>query len=278
MKTRVSFLFILLMLANAPFAKAQNEGEKLFKATCMACHTIGSGKLVGPDLKGVNKKVNPEWLISFIRSSQKMIKDGDSLAVALFKEYNQIPMPDNNLSDDQIRSILSYIETKSGGEETPIEQATGEKQQAQDTMVGQPRITYTDAQLNEGNSLFYGYKPFENGAPPCASCHSLNDGILIGGGNLSFNLSQSYAKLGMPGINAILSNPPFPAMQDALKGKDLTGKEKEALMALVHYSGQHEVSTGSFSSTIIFLAMSLVLALFLLIHIYLSYDYRKIPS
>lgn len=277
MKPRISFLFILLMFAITPFVKAQNEGEKLFKATCMACHTIGSGKLVGPDLKGVNKKVNPEWLISFIRSSQKMVKDGDSLAVALFKEYNQIPMPDNNLSDDQIRSILSYIEVKSGGEETIIEQATVEKQQAQDTMAAQLLIAYTDAQLNEGNSLFYGYKPFENGAPPCASCHSLSDGSLIGGGNLSFNLSQSYAKLGMPGINAILSNPPFPAMQDALKGKDLTGQEKGAIMALMYYSGQHE-GAGSFSSTIIFLAMSLVLALFLLIHIYLSYDYRKISS
>jgi hypothetical protein len=38
-----------------------------------------------------------------------MVKNGDPVAVKLFEENNKIPMPDNNLTDDQIRGILNYI-------------------------------------------------------------------------------------------------------------------------------------------------------------------------
>ncbi len=87
---------------------AQNQPPSEF-AACAACHTIGKGKLIGPDLKGVNDRHDEAWLLSFIKSSQKMIINGDPVAVKLFEEYNKIPMPDNNLTDDQIRGILNYI-------------------------------------------------------------------------------------------------------------------------------------------------------------------------
>jgi cytochrome c2 len=32
---------------------AQDEGEKIFRMNCGACHSVGKGKLVGPDLLGV---------------------------------------------------------------------------------------------------------------------------------------------------------------------------------------------------------------------------------
>ncbi len=96
-------------------SSAQNivEGERLYKANCTACHTIGKGKLVGPDLAGINTKRPEKWLISFIKSSQTMIKSGDPVAVKLFNEYNKIPMPDQNLTDAQIKNILAYIKSHS---------------------------------------------------------------------------------------------------------------------------------------------------------------------
>jgi len=95
--------------------KAQDipSGEKMFKASCSACHTIGKGKLVGPDLTGINSKRSAKWLHSFIKSSQTMVKNGDPVAVKLFNEYNKIPMPDQNLTVDQINNILAYIKSKS---------------------------------------------------------------------------------------------------------------------------------------------------------------------
>ncbi len=34
---------------------AQSSGEGLYKADCSACHTINGGRLIGPDLAGINE-------------------------------------------------------------------------------------------------------------------------------------------------------------------------------------------------------------------------------
>ena len=99
-------------------AKAQNEGEQIFNTICIACHTIDGGKLVGPDLKDVHQRHREEWLIKFIRSSQTMIAEGDEAAIKVFNENFMIPMPDNALTDEQIKSVIAYIKLKSVGEET----------------------------------------------------------------------------------------------------------------------------------------------------------------
>ena len=88
---------------------AQNQAPPEWQG-CAACHTIGKGKLIGPDLKGVTERRDREWLYSFIRSSQTMVKNGDPTAVKLFEEFNKIPMPDNDFTDEQIEGILTYIE------------------------------------------------------------------------------------------------------------------------------------------------------------------------
>ena len=69
---------------------AQNQGEKLFSQRCTACHTIGGGKLIGPDLANVQTQRTEEWIIKFVQSSQSLIKSGDSAAIAVFDEYNKI--------------------------------------------------------------------------------------------------------------------------------------------------------------------------------------------
>jgi hypothetical protein len=42
-----------------------------------------------------------------------MISDGDKTANALYEKFNGISMPDQELSDDQIKSILAYISDQS---------------------------------------------------------------------------------------------------------------------------------------------------------------------
>lgn len=88
-------------------------GEKIFQQNCSACHSIGKGKIVGPDLNGVNARRTEAWLLKFIKSSQTMVKSGDKTAVTLFNENNKIVMPDQNLTDQQIKEVLGYIKSKS---------------------------------------------------------------------------------------------------------------------------------------------------------------------
>jgi cytochrome c551/c552 len=87
------------------------NGKKIFEANCVACHTIGKGHLVGPDLKGVTANRNEDWLMKWIKSSQTLIRSKDPLAVALYNQNNQIVMPDQPFSDDQIKALLDYIKT-----------------------------------------------------------------------------------------------------------------------------------------------------------------------
>lgn len=140
------FLFI-----TTPFTKAQaQEGKELF-TVCAACHTIGGGKLIGPDLKGVTERRDEAWLIKFIQNSQAMVQAGDEIAVKLFAEYNNIPMPSNNLSDEQVKTLLSYIKNfESGGAPAKVvEEVTEEKVHSSET-------TYEPTYLRKANARNYG--------------------------------------------------------------------------------------------------------------------------
>jgi mono/diheme cytochrome c family protein len=205
-----------------------------------------------------------------------MVSAGDSLAVALFEEYNKIPMPDNNMSDDEILSILSYIEQTSSGTPTA---ATPAEQQLPDTATQVATLSYSSDLLKRGKALFYGYEKFANGASSCNACHYIQDASLIGGGKLSFDLTASYGRLGEAGINAILTNPPFPAMSVALRDKKLTDEEKEAITAMLHFTNDRYAGIPQTSNDgPVFFVLSLVLAMFLLVHLYVLYDNRKLPS
>ena len=109
MKKILLYPFSLLLFCLNYNLQAQNTGEEIFKSVCSACHTIKMGRKVGPDLSGVYQIRKNEWLIRFIHSSQKFIKSGDTAAIAIYNEYNKIPMPDNHLSDEQILSVIEYI-------------------------------------------------------------------------------------------------------------------------------------------------------------------------
>ena len=103
--TIAALTIALIFLVTAVQAQ---DGEQLFKQ-CKACHTIGQGKLLGPDLIDISKKRDAAWLKSFIKSSQTMIKNGDPQAIAIFEEFNKIPMLDYNLPDADIDAMIAGI-------------------------------------------------------------------------------------------------------------------------------------------------------------------------
>jgi cytochrome c2 len=113
MKTKLIIAAIAIIAI--PFTKSNaQDGGQIFKTNCGACHTVGKGKLVGPDLKGVQDRHTEEWIHKWVKGSQAMVKAGDKDAVKLFNDNSQIPMPDQTVSDNDITAILAYIKT--GGE------------------------------------------------------------------------------------------------------------------------------------------------------------------
>ena len=117
-------------------------GKQLFKANCAQCHNRNmKDKLTGPALGGVQERwVGKETVLySWIRNSQAVIASGDPYAVAIYNEWNKVLMnPFPNLTDDEIASILTYVDAvytgKEGGAAAPTAGAA--------TLAPQPKTNY----------------------------------------------------------------------------------------------------------------------------------------
>ncbi len=120
-----SLLFFILLNSFSAHAQSVEEGEKLYKANCTACHMIDK-KLIGPALEGVNDKYSEEWLIKWIKNSAEMIASGDPQAVAIYEEYNKSPMTSFlHFSDEDVVNILAYIEAAPSMVETVAASSAG---------------------------------------------------------------------------------------------------------------------------------------------------------
>jgi nitrite reductase (NO-forming) len=84
-------------------------GKLAFESKCLACHSIGEGRKLGPDLAGVSKRRDRAWLGRWLKEPEKMLQS-DAAAQALLKEYNNVPMPNQSLGDAEIRQYLRYFE------------------------------------------------------------------------------------------------------------------------------------------------------------------------
>ena len=121
----LSVFFILFLITN--FSFGQTAESEINFAVCKACHTIGGGKLVGPDLKGITERRDEVWLIKFIQNSQQLIDAGDPVAIQVFEENSKIPMPPNpQLSEEQVKDILLYIENDGKVAESELAEAKEE--------------------------------------------------------------------------------------------------------------------------------------------------------
>lgn len=212
--------------------QAQDTGEQAFNTTCFACHTIGGGRLIGPDLAGIHENRSQEWLEQFVKSSQALINSGDADAVALYEEYNSMIMPDALLSDEQIRAVLGFIKARSSDQPEPDEAST--------VAQAEPEEPASQEDILAGQELFQGNMRFENNGAPCNACHEVRNDAVIGGGILATELTTVFSRMGKAGVQSILGRAPFPVMQAAYVNKELTELEVRQLVAFLEYADSEE--------------------------------------
>ncbi len=165
---KASLLYVLCLFAQtSSFAQ---EGKDLFKTNCAACHSIGANRLVGPGLEGVNDKRTREWLLEWTKNSADLIASGDADAIAIFEEYNKIPMPPQGLSDEDLNKVYDYI-ANPNAEEAVAEEVTP---------AGNGGVSEL---VVKGEKLF---------KANCAACHSVGDNKVVGPGLKGINDNRDH--------------------------------------------------------------------------------------
>jgi len=152
-----------LLLAGGALAQdpPSEETVRFFRQNCASCHTIGGGRLTGPDLKDVSARAERDWLVRFLQDPRGVIDGGDPYAQQIFSEARGVYMtPVPGMNAELAGKLLDLIELESG-----LEKSRFAGVQLSDRPL-------TEADVRRGRALFLGEERLAAGAPACISCHS----------------------------------------------------------------------------------------------------------
>ena len=253
--TGILVLATTLMAQAAPPAQDPVNGEKTFNTMCTGCHTIGNGKLVGPDLQGVTDRVDQAWIKSFITAPDKVIASGDPTAVALVAQYG-IQMPNLGLSPQQVDDLVAFLATKgsgasptqaaptkaaaaaptsgsgSGTAAAPTQAAPAAPPAAAPAAANAALVLALNGNADYGQKIYSGAVSLQGGGKSCIACHSVEGVVPLGGGALGPDLTHVFTRYGgRQGLAATLGALPFPTMQGIFATRPLTVSEQADLLA-----------------------------------------------
>ena len=222
---------------------AQQDTAAFFKQNCTSCHTIGGGRLVGPDLKDVTQRKDRAWLQQFLPNPKAAMDSNDAYALKLQKEANGVLMPTlPGVDAARAGALLDMIEAES---KLPHSQFAGAR------ISDRP---FTPQDVAAGRAIFTGVQRLAGGGPSCLSCHTMNGIGGLGGGRLGPDLTLVYERLqGRKGLGAWLTAPQSPTMAPVFRTKALTEQEILPLLALFEDSAKRGGQTDNASMLNFFL-------------------------
>ena len=224
-------VFFLVQLAGLA-----QDAAALYRQNCAACHSIGGGPRVGPDLKDISARRDRAWLVRFVENAKAVVDSGDPYARDLVaKSHGMVMPPMKALDDAKTSALLDYIEAQSKPGQ-PVASAAK-------TANERP---FTAADAARGKEIFLGSHPLAAGGAPCISCHTLHDLPGLGGGRLGPDLTRSYERLGGAGsMKGWLASPPTPTMQAAYRAHAFTPGEINALVAYFESAAKQDAANAA---------------------------------
>jgi mono/diheme cytochrome c family protein len=257
MVPRGSFAFAVgLVLAFAAGAARADSDADDYRQNCASCHTIGGGRLVGPDLKDVSKRQKKEWLVRFIVDPTGVLASGDPYATKLLAESRNVAMPPvAGMTARRAESLLGLIDAESKLEKSRFASS------------GVSERAFTPADVETGRALFRGDRALKAGGTACLACHHVGGVGGFGGGRLGPDLSDALARLGgRKALGAWLVAPPTPTMKPLFGAHPLDG-ETEVLPILAYLKDVSDahVSSERTGSRVGYVLAGVALAAFLLV-------------
>ncbi|MBI3049761.1 MAG: c-type cytochrome [Acidobacteria bacterium] len=176
-------------------------GGTIFQKKCVACHTIGEGALLGPDLGDVHKRREHGWLVRWLIDPAAMTETDPEARKLVEARGGQSRMKFLHLKDQEARQVLAYIEmasTKASGAAAvqPVLART-------DAGSAQPPIVAPPPQappsglrgeaFEEAKELYF---------DRCAGCH----GLLRKGATGPNIEPKRTSELGVKAVETILTN------------------------------------------------------------------------
>ncbi|MBI3117662.1 MAG: c-type cytochrome [Candidatus Hydrogenedentes bacterium] len=177
-------------------AALPDPGSEAYATKCVGCHTIGGGKLTGPDLKPVAAYARQN-LEDAIRKMEKNV---------------------GPLSPEEVGHLTDLLLSKDARDRIEA--------------VQQRRLKEELAKLEPGNALkggalFTGRTPFANGGLACAACHSAA-GL---GGSLGLDLTNHYQQMGEAPLLSAIEQTAYPTMKPIYEKQAVTKQEAIHLVA-----------------------------------------------
>jgi protein SCO1/2 len=93
-----------------------DQGKYLFGRDCIACHTIGHGDKIGPDLLGVIHVRSRAWLTQIIQHPDQLLEEKDPIATTLLKKY-KVRMPNTYVDNVDASYLIRYLEEQTAAQE-----------------------------------------------------------------------------------------------------------------------------------------------------------------
>ncbi len=239
-------LALLVGVLIAPVVASAQDTPDFFRLNCTNCHTIGGGRLTGPDLKNVAERKDRDWLIKFMTNPRSVVDGGDPYALKIMEESRNVLMPTlPGMTRERCENLLDLIEAES------------QLEKSQFVGLQISNKPFTEADRIRGRDIFLGLHSLEQGGVACISCHSMHDSPALGGGRLGPDLTSVYERLkDRKSISAWLMAPGTETMQPIFKNHPLSADEIHSLVAYFEASAGESPFESSVSR-VAFLLMGL---------------------
>src|SRR5262249_27564669 len=209
---------------------AIDAGEYTFRNHCVACHSIGGGDAIGPDLKGVTARRDHAWLQRFIVRPDQVRADNDPLARMLEEKYAGVRMPNLALSDQDAAVLIDYITRASTGStqpaaatKAPMTPMPGMPDPQPLAAKSRPGVVGRDVEKTKAavNGMFEAYLHIQQ---------ALADDRMHTVGKDSLALANATVAIGSPAANVRVAVNPFAQAGDLRAARDAFGGLSDALI------------------------------------------------